>query len=129
MGTVGSPRELTLGLLSSCSILMTDDLKAYPCVSSDKDWKRKKMSYAWVSHGKYEFTDLVELKEELYQAGTQKLDGMWGNLKDDLRTKRGVNHEHLGEEMRLFQWFYVRGEQDPLLRSPLLSPSLWNANS
>ena len=89
---------------------MTDGLKAYRCVATDKAWQNKNLTHHWVSHGKYQFTKLVDVKNEVLQAGIQMLDGMWDNLKNDLRSKRGVAHEHLGKEVRVFQCFFVRGE-------------------
>ena len=94
---------------------MTDGLKAYRCVSTDPAWKGKKLTHNWVSHGKYQFTKLVEVNDGVLQAGTQLQDGLWGHLKDALRAKRGVYHEHLGEDVRVFQWFFVRGDVDPLV--------------
>ena len=40
-------------------------------------------------------------------AGTQKIDGAWGNLKMWLASRRGVVHCYLPEYVREFQWRYV----------------------
>ena len=39
-----------------------------------------------------------------YQAGTQKIDGFWGNLKQRLGGLRGVRHEDLPSHIREYQW-------------------------
>ena len=39
-------------------------------------------------------------------AGTQKMDGFWGNLKMHISEKRGIPHQHLPSYVREYQWRY-----------------------
>ena len=68
-----------------------------------------------MSHVKYEFTKLVEINAELYQAGTQKSDGICGNFKDYFVSKRGVPHESIPEHMRYLQWRCLTMGEDGVL--------------
>ena len=66
-------------------------------------------------HGKPEFTRLVEVKDKQMIAGTQKIDGAWGNIKNWLRGKRGVPGKLVPLYMREAQWRYINGDNDRLM--------------
>ena len=57
----------------------------------------------------------MEINAELYQAGTLKIDGIWGNFKDYFVSKRGVPHESIPEHMRYLQWRYLTKGEDAVL--------------
>ena len=88
----------------SGSTVMTDGLKAYRVIPNVP---KKQLKHAYVRHGKEEFTRLVEVEGVKMMAGTQKIDGAWGNLKMWLASRRGVVHCYLPEYVREFQWRYV----------------------
>ena len=86
------------------TILMTDGLKAYRDINEESEYKKKNVKQRYVRHGKKEWLRKVEVDGKDYVAGTQCIDGFWGNLKQKLHVLRGVEHDHLPAYVREFQW-------------------------
>ena len=89
---------------------------SYPFIRclKEPEWKKKKINHEYVRNGKYEFTKVVEINGALYQAGTQKIDGIWGNIKDYFVAKHGVPHEAIPAHMRFLQWRHLMRGEDPV---------------
>ena len=85
------------------SVVMTDGLKAYRVVP---ELSKKHLKHGYVRHGNDEFVRMVEIDGNNMLAGTQKIDGAWGNLKMWLASKRGVLHRFHPEYVREYQWRY-----------------------
>ena len=93
--------------VKSGSTVMTDGLKAYRVIPNEP----KRLGHGYVRHGKYEFMRVVEIQGVKMLAGTQKIDGAWGNMKMWLGARRGVAHRFLPEYVREFQWRYVLADK------------------
>ena len=101
--------------IKSGSLIMTDGLKCYRTLNTGAKYKKRQYTQRYVRHGRKpnpEFVRPVQVDNITLIAGTQKVDGLWGNIKQWMGGMRGVPHEYLPDQIREYQWkTWIAGEE------------------